>query len=160
MLISRLVVALAVLLALWYMLNGPRQTVLAPSDLPASTSGAIALPSDLPASTSGAIALPATASSATEIPVQPQIAAITGISAGQQVHGTVTITANVTGQHINRVIFTVHGPIQLTHVATGAPYALLGHRGDSIRGWDTTGYPDGRYTLSVTVLTESGQTAV
>lgn len=85
---------------------------------------------------------------------------VTGVEEGQTVTGTIAIQAHADGQDVSRVDFELTGPQSTSWVERNAPYYFMGNnRSTGVpNGWDTTTYPDGDYTLTVTVTTTAGQT--
>ena len=87
---------------------------------------------------------------------QPSVSAITGVSEGQNVRGTVAIQARISGTP-RTVTFQLSGPDVKWHVEGTAPYYFLGDENGVARGWDTRSYADGDYRLTVTPLDAAGR---
>jgi hypothetical protein len=73
-----------------------------------------------------------------------------GVQEGQAVRGTVAIQALVAGPDVAQVEFALSGPAAAAHTESVPPYTFGGDVGDAPIGWDTTGVPDGEYTLAAT----------
>ena len=81
---------------------------------------------------------------------------VEGVSNGQALSGEVVIRANVLGQP-DLVIFEVAGPASFTMTRTGnQPSMMVDEQTGQDVPWDTTGVPDGDYTLTVRAVVESG----
>lgn len=91
-------------------------------------------------------------------PSGPQITELRGVSEGAALSGTVNIEAVVQGQDIKRVVFTLNGPKPTIHTEKIPPYFFLGDTNGTPKGWDTTQYPNGEYTLNVAAVDGAGQT--
>ena len=90
------------------------------------------------------------------------LAEMTGISDGQAVEPgtTLDIGALVNGDKPKKVRFELTGPdgadVTSPHDESHAPYFYLGDNGSSPNGWDTTGLPEGQYTMTVSVYNNDG----
>jgi hypothetical protein len=82
-----------------------------------------------------------------------------GVQEGQAVRGTVAIQALVAGPDVAQVEFALSGPAAAAHAEGLAPYTFMGDVGDAPLGWDTTGVPDGEYTLAATATDAAGRTS-
>ncbi|GAB4107923.1 MAG: hypothetical protein Kow00105_12460 [Phycisphaeraceae bacterium] len=80
-----------------------------------------------------------------------RIRRIIGINNDMVVTGPVRVEADVIGGKPSKVVFKVTGPKKVYDVETEPPYVMFGD-GNT---WDTTSFPEGRYTLRV--ITFSGE---
>jgi hypothetical protein len=80
----------------------------------------------------------------------PLISSLNGVQEGQSLSGQVAIEALVGGEQIDEVDFELAGPQAASHEEHNAPYFFMGDNGRQPKGWDTTRFPDGDYTLTVT----------
>jgi hypothetical protein len=87
----------------------------------------------------------------------PTISQIKGVQEGQSLAGTAVIEAVVSGQSIAQVNFQLTGPKAVSLVERFAPYVFFGDRDGTPIGWDTKTYPNGDYTLTVTVTDTAGK---
>ena len=93
-------------------------------------------------------------------PVGPWIAELRGVSEGAAVSGPkVVIEAVPGGANIVSVVFRLDGPMPVIHTERRPPYFFLGDSYDLPRGWDTTQFPDGDYTMAVTASDAQGETS-
>jgi hypothetical protein len=83
-----------------------------------------------------------------------KIVSVTGVTSGATLQGPVAIAVTTSGDTPQQVIFSVSGPSELTHIETGAPYVFLGDN----NVWETSKYPNGQYTLTVSTLLGGDQT--
>jgi hypothetical protein len=104
----------------------------------------------------GTLLVPVEASAASQAR-GPQISAIAGVRAGDTLRGRVVIEAKVGGTRPRTVVFQLDGPQRHTHTEYGAPYFFGGGVNGKPKGWNTTGYPDGTYTLRVTATDRGGR---
>jgi hypothetical protein len=83
---------------------------------------------------------------------------VTGVRNGQTLAGRVNIEVQVEGVEPKQVNFQLMGPRRAVWEEQNAPYFFGGNRstGEAI-GWDATKYPDGDYTLIVTVIDADGE---
>jgi hypothetical protein len=78
---------------------------------------------------------------------------ISGITDGQTLSGTVNVQASFSGADLpHRVEFVLAGPVNETHTERITPYYFLGDNNGNPYGWDTTLYPPGTYTLTITAF--------
>jgi hypothetical protein len=87
----------------------------------------------------------------------PRITSIGGVRPGQVLRGRVVIEAKVSGTRPRTVVFQLDGPHRHNHTEYGAPYFFGGGVNGKPKGWDTTRYPDGTYTLRVTATDRGGR---
>jgi hypothetical protein len=80
-----------------------------------------------------------------------------GVTGGQALRGRIFIEALVQGSAITRVVFQLDGPRSATHTEYERPYFFQGNTAAGPRGWDTTTYPDGEYTLTATAFDSAGR---
>lgn len=83
---------------------------------------------------------------------------VTGVSQDAEVNGVVVIGTEVGGGTPRFIRYRLTGPdgVQLDYLDGSAPYYFLGNNGlGTPYGWDSTLYPDGEYTLTVTVNDET-----
>jgi parallel beta helix pectate lyase-like protein/pectate lyase-like protein len=88
----------------------------------------------------------------------PVVSGLKGVEEGQALSGTVAIEAVVAGNNITQVVFQLDGPKSTTHTEHHAPYFFLGDNSGVPRGWDTTQYSNGDYTMTVTAADAANQT--
>ncbi|GAB4425084.1 MAG: hypothetical protein OHK0015_04770 [Chloroflexi bacterium OHK40] len=84
-----------------------------------------------------------------------QLIGFAGISDGATVSGTLIIEAKTSGQ-VAKVVFRLSGPTSRSFTDNAAPYYFNGDSNGTPNGWDSTRFPNGRYTLRVTMTDSSG----
>jgi hypothetical protein len=89
-------------------------------------------------------------------PKGPVVTGFNGAQEGGTLSGKANIEALVTGQNIARVDFNLTGPQSTQHTEKTKPYYFLGDDNGTPRGWDTTKYPNGDYTLTATAFDSAG----
>jgi hypothetical protein len=84
----------------------------------------------------------------------PFITGFEGLSEGQHANGDVSIQALVRGTQINHVHFALLGPGRTPwwHTEYGAPFFFPGNDDERTFKWDTTSWPDGEYSLTVSAV--------
>jgi hypothetical protein len=87
----------------------------------------------------------------------PSVTGFRGISEGQSINGKVAIEATVSGTQIEKVTFQLSGPKSTTQTDKHAPYFFMGDNNGTPKGWDTSMYPDGDYTLTAVVTAQKGR---
>jgi hypothetical protein len=87
----------------------------------------------------------------------PVITELTNVSEGQVLSGLVGIEAVVSGAAVILVTFQLEGPQSASYTEFHPPYFFFGDSRGLARGWDTTSFPNGDYTLTVTARNRSGQ---
>lgn len=87
----------------------------------------------------------------------PVVTDFRGVQEDQTIRGTVGIQAIVSGTGITSVTFRLTGPRAITLAENVAPYFFFGDDNGQARGWDTTDYPNGQYTLTAIPVNAAGQ---
>jgi hypothetical protein len=80
-----------------------------------------------------------------------------GLAEGQTVAGKLAIEAVVSGSQISKVAFQLQGSKSKSYTDRSAPYFFLGDDNGVPKGWDTTQYPNGAYTLTTIAYTSAGE---
>lgn len=80
-----------------------------------------------------------------------------GVAEGEVLRGRVVVEGRVAATDVERMEFQIDGPRDHRHIEYGAPFTLFGGLDGVPHGWDTTTFPDGTYTLTVTAIDRRGQ---
>jgi parallel beta-helix repeat protein len=86
----------------------------------------------------------------------PSVTSFNGLQEGQVISGKAAIEAVVSGNNITQVVFNLNGPKPTKQREKHAPYFFMGDDNGTPRGWDTTQYPDGDYTLTAVATNSAG----